>query len=104
MEAEPLFAGMRHCHDLRRVEQNGQTVWQGDPMEVALLQGVPPGGATFPRIGEIPFDTERKRMSVICVTPQGHMLYCKGAPESVLPLCGTMLLQGKHQTRDEATA
>ncbi|OGT07143.1 MAG: ATPase [Gallionellales bacterium RBG_16_57_15] len=102
-EAEPLFAVMRHCHDLRRVEQNGQTVWQGDPMEVALLQGVPPGGATFPRIGEIPFDTERKRMSVICDTPQGHMLYCKGAPESVLPLCGTMLLQGKHQPLDEAS-
>jgi len=102
-KAEPLFAIMHHCHDLRRVEQNGQTAWQGDPMEEALLQGVPPGGAMFPRLGEIPFDTERKRMSVICDTPQGHMLYCKGAPESVLPLCDTMLLQGKTQPLDEAT-
>ena len=101
--AEPLFAIMRHCHDLRRVEQSGQEVWQGDPMEAALLQGVPPGGAEFARLGEIPFDTERKRMSVICDTPQGHMLYCKGAPESVLPLCSEMLLQGKHQPLDEAS-
>jgi len=54
-----------------------------------------PDGALFPRLDEIPFDTERKRMSVICATPQGHMLYCKGAPESVLPLCSEMLLQGK---------
>jgi len=101
-EAEPLYAIMRHCHDLRRVEQDGQAAWLGDPMEAALLQSVPQGGAIFPRLDEIPFDTERKRMSVICNTPQGHMLYCKGAPESVLPLCGAMLLQGKHVALDEA--
>ena len=110
-EAEPLFAIMRHCHDLRRIEQDGQVVWLGDPMEVALLEAVPRGqqaGASldstvFPRLDEIPFDTERKRMSVICDTPEGHMLYCKGAPESVLPLCSEILLQGKHQPLDEAS-
>ena len=102
-EAEPLFAVMRHCHDLRRVEQEGLEVWLGDPMEVALLQGVPPGGTIFPRLDEIPFDTERKRMSVICDTPQGRMLYCKGAPESVLPLCSAMLLQGKRLPLDESS-
>ena len=100
--AEPLFAIMRHCHDLRCVEQNGQEVWQGDPMEVALLQSVPRGGAAFARLGEIPFDTERKRMSVICDTPQGRTLYCKGAPESVLPLCSAMLVHDKHLPLDEA--
>jgi magnesium-transporting ATPase (P-type) len=100
--AEPLFAIMRHCHDLRRVEQNGQSVWQGDPMEVALLQGAP-AGPVFPRVDEIPFDAERKRMSVICDTPQGHVLYCKGAPETVLPLCSEMLLQGKIVALDEAS-
>ncbi|MFZ2161328.1 MAG: cation-transporting P-type ATPase [Sideroxyarcus sp.] len=100
-DAEPLYAIMRHCHDLRHVDHNGQAVWQGDPMEVALLQGVPPGGAEFKRVDEIPFDTERKRMSVICDTPQGRMLYCKGAPESVLPLCNEMLLQGKCVPLDE---
>ena len=72
-------------------------------MEVALLEGAPSGGTVFPRLDEIPFDTERKRMSVICDTPQGHMLYCKGAPESVLPLCSEMLLQGKRLPLDEAS-
>ena len=42
-------------------------------------------------------------MSVICDTPQGHMLYCKGAPENVLPLCSEMLLQGKRLPLDEAS-
>jgi sodium/potassium-transporting ATPase subunit alpha len=101
IEAEPLFAIMRHCHDLRQIEQDGHSTWQGDPMEVALLQGTPPDGEVFARIDEIPFDTERKRMSVICETPMGRMLYCKGALETVLPLCGETLLQGKHQPLDE---
>jgi len=101
--AEPLFAIMRHCHDLRRVEQNGQTVWQGDPMETALLESTPSDGVVFPRLDEIPFDTERKRMSVICDTPDGHMLYCKGAPESVLPLCSEMLLDGNRLPLDDAS-
>ena len=99
-EAEALFAVMRHCHDLRHVEQDGQAVWQGDPMEVALLKGVP-DDTVFARVDEIPFDTERKRMSVICATPQGQMLYCKGAPETVLPLCETVLLNGQAVQLDE---
>ncbi len=102
VDAEPLFGVMRHCHDLRCVEQDGQTVWQGDPMEVALLEGAP-GGVVFPRLDEIPFDTERKRMSVTCDTPQGHILYCKGAPETVLPLCSEMLLQGEILSLDEVS-
>ncbi|HEX5338056.1 MAG TPA: cation-transporting P-type ATPase, partial [Gallionella sp.] len=102
ISAEPLFAIMRHCHDLRRVERDGKVEWQGDPMEVALLESVPPGGPNFPRVDEIPFDTERKRMSVICDTPQGRMLYCKGAPEMVLPLCGAMLQQEQSVPLDEA--
>ena len=41
----------------------------------------------FSRTDEIPFDTDRKRMSVLCATPQGRVLYCKGAPETVLAAC-----------------
>ena len=73
-------------------------------MEVALLESVPPGGAMFPRLDEIPFDTERKRMSVICDAPQGRMLYCKGAPETVLPLCSATLQHGKVISLDDDRA
>jgi calcium-translocating P-type ATPase len=89
-DAEPLYAVMRYCHDLRRVERDGQSVWLGDAMELALRERLPSDGVELQRIDEIPFDTERKRMSVIYATTQGLRLYCKGAPESVLPLC-------KHQ-------
>ncbi len=59
-------------------------------MEVALAgMGRQVAGelADHKRIDEIPFDTDRKRMSVLCETPQGRMLYCKGAPETVLAAC-----------------
>ncbi len=98
----PLFDVMLHCHDLRRVEHEGKTAWQGDPMEVALLEFVPTGREEFKRLDEIPFDTERRRMSVICATPPGQTLYCKGAPESVLPLCSAVWLKGEVVPLDEA--
>lgn len=94
LDAEPLYAVIRHCHDLHRVEQDGQLVWLGDAMEAELLAHVPASGVAYERIDEIPFDTERKRMSVICTTLQGEMLYCKGAPETVLPLCKQEWVQG----------
>lgn len=97
-----MYDVMRYCHDLRRIEQDGVAVWQGDPMEVALLESVPSSSVDFVRLDEIPFDTERKRMSVICDTPEGHVLYCKGAPESVLPLCSAVWLKGEIVPLDEA--
>jgi len=102
LDAEPLFDIMRYCHDLHRVEQNGKISWVGDGMELALLQSIPATGAELQRLDEIPFDTERKRMSVIYATPQGSVLYCKGAPETVMPLCSKLLLKRGIVTLDEA--
>jgi calcium-translocating P-type ATPase len=99
----PMYDVMRHCHDLRRVGAAGKTAWLGDAMEIALLAAVPPGGSEWPRLNELPFDTERKRMSVICDSPQGQMLYCKGAPESVLPLCTSVWQHGGVLPLDEAS-
>jgi sodium/potassium-transporting ATPase subunit alpha len=62
----------------------------GDPMEVALLdfaRRVLPDVSEGTRIDEIPFDAERMRMLVTYATQDGRTLYCKGAPEGVLPLC-----------------
>ncbi|HEY5993028.1 MAG TPA: cation-transporting P-type ATPase [Gallionellaceae bacterium] len=81
-----LFETAGLCHNLKAV--NGG--WLGDPMEVALArmaQGVVPELAERPRVGEIPFDTDRKRMSVVVKDADGLVLHCKGALEKVLPLC-----------------
>ncbi|MCX7148307.1 MAG: cation-transporting P-type ATPase [Rhodocyclales bacterium] len=81
-----LFVNAALCHNLKIVDEK----LLGDPMEVALAgmgRQVAGALADYKRIDEIPFDTDRKRMSVLCATPQGHMLYCKGAPETVLDAC-----------------
>ena len=61
-------------------------------MEIALWQfagGLPEFGQ---RHGELPFDTERRRMSVIWREADGSGdLYCKGAPEALFPLCTAWL-------------
>jgi calcium-translocating P-type ATPase len=81
-----LFEIAALCHNLKP----GSRQWLGDPMEIALmnlaqqaLDHVP----TYPKRDEIPFDTDRKRMSTIHDVPLGQTLYCKGALEMVLPRC-----------------
>ncbi|MBI5921156.1 MAG: cation-transporting P-type ATPase [Betaproteobacteria bacterium] len=90
-----LFINAALCHNLKRVDDHGQGKLLGDPMEVALAgMGCQVAGelADYQRTDEIPFDTDRKRMSVLCDTPQGRMLYCKGAPETVLAACDLVQL------------
>ena len=100
-----LFINAALCHSLKEVGEPGQHKFLGDPMEVALngigrqVVGELPG---YQRIDEIPFDTDRKRMSVLCATPQGHRLYCKGAPETVLTVCDFVQFDAAVVPIDEA--
>ncbi|OHX36073.1 ATPase [Methylomonas sp. LWB] len=89
------------CHDLKRVE--GQHLL-GDPMEVALVNLAHDQGmrVAYPKIGEVPFDTDRKRMSTLHDTPAGKRLYCKGALEMVLPLCSQIAVADQILPLDDA--
>jgi calcium-translocating P-type ATPase len=94
---EPLFLGAHLCHDLRHVEQPGRAALLGDPMEIALVELARhsiPEAADHRRLDEIPFDTDRMRLSTVHDMPEGPTLWCKGAPESVLPLCERIHLDG----------
>jgi sodium/potassium-transporting ATPase subunit alpha len=78
------------CHNLKETHTAEQSQILGDPMEIALVGMAKTClGETlaYPKINEIPFDTDRKRLSTVHQTPQGIVLYCKGALEMVLPLC-----------------
>lgn len=85
-----FFEVSQRCHNVREVTRNGRTQLTGDPMEIALLEmgrrALPePGPAD--RIDEIPFDADRRLMSVLCRTERGRVLYAKGALERLLPRC-----------------
>lgn len=72
---------------------SGETV-VGDPTETALLAFCRKLGwnaqiirDTFPRLQEIPFDSDRKLMSTLHRTEEGYRLYTKGAPDVLLNRC-----------------
>ncbi|PIV72200.1 MAG: ATPase, partial [Rhodocyclales bacterium CG17_big_fil_post_rev_8_21_14_2_50_68_7] len=86
------------CHNLQTTARNGAPELLGDPMEIALVrmaQGVLPEPPGYAKVGELPFDTDRKRLSTLHRTPEGLSLYTKGALETVLPLCTRIGIGGK---------
>ncbi|WP_228447849.1 magnesium-translocating P-type ATPase [Chryseobacterium sp. KBW03] len=53
----------------------------------------------YQKVDEIPFDFERRRMSVILNTSTGkHLMICKGAVEEMLPLCKYALDPGEDHS------
>ncbi|RAP78111.1 calcium-translocating P-type ATPase, SERCA-type [Paenibacillus montanisoli] len=77
-------------------------VLKGDPTEGALTVLASKLGVTaksleglYQRVKEFPFDSERKRMSVL-VSHQGGRLICtKGAPDMLMEQCNYILWDGK---------
>ncbi|MCW2311652.1 cation-translocating P-type ATPase [Rhodoferax antarcticus] len=68
--------------------------WQGDPTETALVDAAAAAGldktaldSDCPRVQELPFDSDRKRMTTLHSSAAGFVGYTKGAPESVLACC-----------------
>jgi Ca2+-transporting ATPase len=91
-----LLAGCL-CNDTRLTYSDSEEGWEvtGDPTEGALVVLAQKAGLEqdklaqqFPRIGEIPFSSERKRMTTIHGSPRGQIAFMKGAPELVLEASG----------------
>ena len=101
-----FFEAANFCHDLKETHASGRQSFLGDPMEVALVEMARASVAEFPvssRLAEIPFDSDRMRHSVLCEVGNGSVLYCKGAPESVLSICRDMLNNGRVEPLTEAS-
>jgi calcium-translocating P-type ATPase len=99
-----FFETARHCHSLRQVDGENGPALRGDPMEIALLEmaAVAQGSGTRKvRCDEIPFDSERRRMSTVHEAGPERVLYCKGAVEAVVPLCGSVFAPGASGGRIE---
>ncbi|HEY5580969.1 MAG TPA: HAD-IC family P-type ATPase, partial [Rhodoferax sp.] len=90
---QELLRAAALCNDASR---NREGLWQGDPTETALTQVALEAGLDkaelerqLERVQELPFDSERKRMSTVHQADDGFIAYTKGAPESVIPLCSS---------------
>jgi len=119
-DATVLFHGSVVCNDAKleeRSDEAGKRSWQiiGDPTEGAMVVVAAKGGfrrgdldKAFPRIQEIPFDSERKRMATIH-SPDGaqgqaasagfhypqFFAFIKGAPDVILDLCSHIQESGQ---------
>lgn len=88
---EKLLAGMALCSDAKWDEEAGEAV--GEPTECALVNDAAKVGMKgldeeHPRVGEAPFDSGRKMMSVVVEEADGNFeQYTKGAPDVVVGLC-----------------
>ncbi|GKZ14705.1 cation-transporting P-type ATPase [Haladaptatus sp. T7] len=101
----PLLTCGAYCNDAERAPDSADDPYYGDPTEIALLVSAAKAGIDpeHERLREIPFSSERKRMTVIArespstlsdtdgfdaATPTAYM---KGAPEVVLDRCTRVL-------------
>ena len=89
-----LLAGMALCSDAKWDPEAGEAV--GEPTECALVNDAGKAGLTglveeHPRVGEAPFDSGRKMMSVVVETlDDEYEQYTKGGPDVVLGRCTTI--------------
>ncbi|RUR85691.1 magnesium-transporting ATPase [Chlorogloeopsis fritschii PCC 6912] len=137
-ELQALLVACAVCNDSVLQQEKGQWTILGDPTEGALVTLAGKGGiekdqwdSKLPRVGEFPFSSERKRMSVITkveqvetgvspitdvdptiahlVNSEGYLMFTKGSPELILARCthifvgnGTVPLS--QQQRDQILA
>lgn len=73
------------------------------PLDAALVRRRPLDSTTFRKLDEVPFDFERRRLSVLVEEPEGRLLITKGAPESILACCTHHEVDGETSTLDEAS-
>ena len=64
-------------------------------LDLAILHHDHPDIAAYHKLDEIPFDFERRRLSIVVQAGTDRLLISKGAPESVLPICSEYELDGR---------
>lgn len=89
------------CSDARLYHSEKWEI-SGDPTEAALIVSAKKAGIEktelekkFPRVDEIPFDSERKLMTTIHSTGGENVAYIKGAPDVILKRCTHIHVHGK---------
>ena len=94
-----LAEGMALCTDVN-LDDDGNLV--GEPTEMALVAYSMSLGMnknellkSAPRVGEAPFDSNRKMMSTIHKTADGILQFTKGAPDEILKHCTSIFKNGE---------
>ena len=67
------------------------------PLDQAILRAERPGAEGYKKCDELPFDFERRRLSIILETKENphRTLIAKGAPEGILDVCTSCEVEGR---------
>lgn len=109
---ESLLRAAALASDAHIIHNETDDRWhvRGDPTEGALVVAAAKAGlhkpeldTQFPRVNEIPFTAETKRMTTLHTTPNGTVAYSKGAPEIILAECTRQLTDHGETPLDDAS-
>ncbi len=109
-QVELLLRACALCNNSTLQGSEGSWRVYGDPTEGALLVSAAKAGLwrdelekVYPRVGEAPFTSERKRMTTFHKSNNGRVLaFMKGAPEVVASLCSRVLTaDGEEEMTEE---
>ena len=107
---DPVLAALLEvctgCTHANLQHRDGEWIMIGTPTEGALLSLAYKGWATLPDpadvIAEMPFNSDRKRMSILRNTPDGPKVLTKGAPERLRDLCTTIMGPDRPEPMSDA--
>lgn len=108
-ELDLLLKGSLLCNDALLKKDEDSKAWTivGDPTEGALVVAAAKAGYTqstssqFPRIGEIPFDSNRKMMTTFHDMKGEAWGFVKGAPDILLSRCTRIAINGLEKFMTE---
>lgn len=96
------------CNTANILKEENKWICAGDPTECALLAAGIKGAIDredlrkqFSIVEEIPFDSERKMMSVVVLEKGSKIQYIKGAPDVLLSRSSKMLMEGREVSIDQ---
>ena len=72
------------------------------PLDDAILKHEPPSMTGYEKVDEIPFDFNRKRLSVVVRHVEEYLLITKGEAESVFAICDAVAIDGVPQPFDDS--
>ncbi len=106
-----MLTGGLLCSDAVLSDDAGRWFVKGDPTEGALVVMAAKAALDqhkarldAPRVEELPFSSERKRMTTVHRMPDGrHLAFVKGAPEILLERCASAQRRDEKQPLTDAT-
>ncbi len=72
------------------------------PLDDAILKHERPAIVEYEKVDEIPFDFNRKRLSVVVRRGDEHLLVTKGEAESIFTVCQSVTIDGAPQPFDDS--